>query len=50
MRNWSAVLISDPMNYVDKNISEVRIKLAENGNGGGVVSVSRADISLVVEP
>ena len=48
--NWNDVLISDPTNYVDKNITEVRIKLAENGNGGGDANVTRADISLVVEP
>ena len=50
VRNWNDVLISDPANYVDKNITEVRIKLAENGNGGGDANVTRADISLVVEP
>jgi len=50
VRNWNDVLISDPINYVDKNITEVRIKLAENGNGGGEANVTRADISLVVEP
>lgn len=50
VRNWSDVLISDPTDYVDKNITEVRIKLAENGNGGGDANVTRADISLVVEP
>jgi len=50
IRNWNDVLISDPTSYVDRNITEVRIKLAENGNGGGTVNVTRADISLVVEP
>jgi len=50
VRNWNDVLISDPTNYVDKNITEIRIKLAENGNGGGDANVTRADISLVVEP
>jgi hypothetical protein len=50
VRNWNDVLISDPTDYVDKNITEVRIKLAENGNGGGDATVTRADISLVVEP
>jgi len=50
VRDWNDVLVSDPINYVDKNITEVRIKLAENGNGGGAADVTRADISLVVEP
>ena len=50
VRNWNDVLISNPTNYADKNITEIRIKLAENGNGGGDASVTRADISLVVEP
>ncbi len=50
VRNWNAILISDPSAYVDKNLTEVRIKLVENGNGGGIVNVSRVDISLVVEP
>jgi hypothetical protein len=50
VRNWGDVLISDPTNYVDKNITEIRLKLAENGNGGGTANVTRADISLVVEP
>ena len=48
--NWNDVLISDLISYVDKNITEVRIKLAENGNGGGEANVTRVDISLVVEP
>jgi hypothetical protein len=50
VRSWNDVLISDPTNYVDKNITEIRMKLAENGNGGGTANVTRADISLVVEP
>jgi hypothetical protein len=50
VRSWGDVLISDPTNYVDQNITEIRIKLAENGNGGGTANVTRADISLVVEP
>jgi hypothetical protein len=50
VQNWSDVLISDPTSYVDKNITEIRIRLAENGNGGGDARVTRADISLVVEP
>jgi hypothetical protein len=48
--NWGDVLVSDPTNYVDENITEIRIKLAENGNGGGDANITRADISLVVEP
>jgi len=48
--NWGDVLVSDPTDYVDKNITEIRIRLAENGNGGGDANVIRADISLVVEP
>lgn len=50
VRNWNDILISNPSSYVDRNISEVRLKLAENGNGGGVANVTRSDISLVVEP
>lgn len=50
VRSWGDVLISDPTNYVDKNITEIRMKLAENGNGGGTANVTRADISLVMEP
>ena len=50
VRSWGDVLISDPTNYVDKNITEIRMKLAENGNGGGTANITRADISLVVEP
>jgi len=50
VRNWDDVLISDPTSYVDRNITEIRVKLAENGNGGGTADVTRADISLVVEP
>jgi len=50
VRDWNDVLISDPTSYVDKNITEIRIKLAENGNGGGEANVTRADLSLVVEP
>ena len=50
VRSWGDVLISNPTNYVDKNITEIRMKLAENGNGGGTANVTRADISLVVEP
>ena len=50
VRNWNDILISNPTNYVDRNIREVRIRLAENGNGGGDANVTRADISLVVEP
>jgi len=48
--HWSDALVSDPTSYVDRNITEIRIKLAENGNGGGTFNVTRADISLVVEP
>ena len=48
--SWNDVFISDPTNYMDKNITEVRIKLAENGTGGGDANVTRADISIVVEP
>jgi len=43
-------LVSDPADFVDKNITEIRIRLEENGNGGGDANVIRADISLVVEP
>ena len=50
VQNWNDVLISDPTSYVDNNITEIRIKLAENGNGGGDARVTRTDISLVVEP
>lgn len=50
VRSWKPVLISDPSDYVEKNITEVRLKLAENGNGGGAANVDRVDISLVVEP
>ena len=50
VHSWNAILISNPSAYIDRNINEVRIKLIENGNGGGVVNVSRVDISLVVEP
>jgi len=50
VRSWNDILISDPQNYVDANLSEVRIKLVENGNGGGDANVNRADISLIVEP
>jgi len=50
VRDWNDVMVSDPTNYIDKNLTEVRIKLAENGNGGGDAKVTRADISLVVEP
>lgn len=50
VRSWGDVLVSNPTNYVDKNITEIRMKLAENGNGGGTANVMRADISLVVEP
>jgi hypothetical protein len=48
--NWNDILISNPTNYVDKNITEIRIRLVENGSGGGDAFVTRADISLVVEP
>lgn len=50
VNNWSNVLVSDPTDFVDKNITEIRIRLEENGNGGGDANVIRADISLVVEP
>jgi len=48
--SWNDVYIPDPINYIDENITEVRIMLAENGTGGGDAKVTRADISIVVEP
>jgi hypothetical protein len=50
VESWNDVFIPDPTNYIDKNLTEVRIKLAENGIGGGDANVTRADISIVVEP
>jgi len=48
--DWFDILIPNPQNYVEENTSEVRVRINENGGGGGIVNVSRVDISLVVEP
>jgi len=47
---WGDHFLAEPTPFIDALTSEVRIRLNENGNGGGVFTVSRADISLVLEP
>ena len=48
--NWGDYAITDPSPYINRNASEIRVMLSENGNGGGTIDVSRVDLSLVVEP
>ena len=49
VQDWGNFILDNPAPYVDEKETEIRVRLDENGNGGGTFDVTRVEFSLVVK-